>query len=236
METYNEFLTRINSFQNSVLDLGTGNFEVNPSLQNKVSQSNTFSSFYGDTVVFDLKNNEKIVVSDYIDRLYRTVPECFCERLVPDTLHMTLHDLSNSPILKDIAEDLFNNEIKLLKNLNAESIGKQTITMQSTCVFNMVNTSLVLGLKPVNEEEHIKLIKLYNYVDSIRILPYPLTPHITLAYFNRNGFDSDAKRNLERIVNEINKNKMIIELNTERLLYQKFLSMNEYISVFNLQK
>ena len=36
MESYNEFLDRIHSFQNPVLNLGDGDFEVNPSLKNKV--------------------------------------------------------------------------------------------------------------------------------------------------------------------------------------------------------
>lgn len=122
MESYSEFLNRINSFQKSELKLGTGNFEVNPSLKNKVDTNNNFKPFYGDTVVFDLDNRTKDILCDYITKFYKAVPECFCERLVEDTFHMTLHDLSNSSVLSDISEDVLKNEIELVQKLKSEPI------------------------------------------------------------------------------------------------------------------
>lgn len=236
MESYNEFLDRINSFQNPVLNLGDGDFEVNPSLKNKVDTNNKLKPFFGDTVVFDLDDSAKEDLLDYREKLYECAPDCFCERLCEDTFHMTLHDLSNAMQLSDTAIDSFNNEIALLKKLKEEPLMKQTIKMESTCAFNMVNTSLVLGLKPINNAEYIKLIKLYSYVDDIKALPYPFTPHITLAYYSYNGFSVDSKRQLETVVNSINKNKLIIELDIDKLFYQKFINMNEYINVFNFIK
>lgn len=232
MESYNEFLNRINSFQKRVCELGEGDFMVNPSLKNKVDKNNCFKPFYGDTVVFDLDDVTKTILSDYISQLYKAVPNCFCEKLVTDTFHMTLHDLSNSDVLEDTAIDCFNNEIELLQKLRDKQINSSTIKMESTCVFNMVNTSLVLGLKPVNEDEYIKLMDLYNYVDSVRGLPYPFTPHITLAYYNRNGFTEKEKSVLENAVNQLNSNRLEIDLDTKKLFYQKFISMNDYLSVF----
>ncbi len=98
----------------------------------------------------------------------------------------------------------------------------------------MVNTSLVLGLKPINDDEYTKLIKLYNYVDDIKTLGYPFIPHITLAYYSYNGFSVDAKRTLEKVVNNINKNQILIELDVDKLFYQNFINMNKYINIFNL--
>lgn len=97
----------------------------------------------------------------------------------------------------------------------------------------MVNTSIVLGLYPADEIEYKKMMKLYQLVDDIKNLPYPLTPHITLAYYNRNGFSKDLVSRLENTVNKLNENIFEIELSTEKLVYQKFTSMNDYKSVFD---
>ena len=65
------------------------------------------------------------------------------------------------------------------------------------------------------------------------LYPY-MTPHITLAYFNYDGFDAGSVQNLREVVNELNKESFEITLNTENIKYQKFTSMNDYISIFNL--
>lgn len=53
METYGEFLSRINSFEVKEPNFGNEYFDVNPSLAHKVDGFNRFKNFYGDTVVFD---------------------------------------------------------------------------------------------------------------------------------------------------------------------------------------
>ena len=97
------------------------------------------------------KKLEKIV-----DSINAVAPECFCERLVSNTFHMTLHDLSSSPVLEDVAVELFYNELKAVKI--AEKIAEQKIKMKSKYIFNMVNTSLVMGLYPTDEEEYNKIM------------------------------------------------------------------------------
>lgn len=76
-----------------------------------------------------------------------------------------------------------------------------------------------MGLYPVNEEEYNKLMELYYLFEDVKKLDYPLTPHITLAYYNINGFDMEAARKLERIVQELNANEIEIELDTKDLFY-----------------
>lgn len=234
MENYNEFLNRINSFEKSELILGSGNFIPNTSVLKKIDADNHFCKFYGDTVVFDLDYNIKKKTSDIVNEFYKNAHECFCERLVSNTFHMTLHDLSNSPILNDISAEVFGNEVKLIEMLKSKPVQNLTIRMKTNYIFNMVNTSLVLGLYPADETEYKKLMNLYQFVDGIKCLPYPLTPHITLAYYNRKGFSQDSIRKLEKIVNELNKSGFEIELSADKLVYQKFTSMNNYISVFGL--
>ena len=145
---------------------------------------------------------------------------------------MTLHDLSNSPALEAIAADVFQNELNVLKR--AQLVAAQKIKMRSKFIFNMVNTSLVLGLYPVDEENHHKLMELYYLFDDVKKLDYPLTPHITLGYYNIDGFNTESARKLEKVVKELNHSSMEIELDTKELFYQKFISMNDYINIFHM--
>lgn len=240
METYQEFLDRINSFEkkelNFGLDCGNEYFRGNPSISFKVDKNNTFRNFYGDTIVFALEDVVKEKLAEYVELLYQAAPECFCEKLVPNTFHVTLHDLSNSPALQDVAEELFENELKVIEKMGEIQKCKKTkIRMKSKYIFNMVNTSLVLGLYPADEDEYHGLMELYYIFDSVKKLSYPLTPHITLAYYNINGFDLKAAGTLEDMVNRLNNNKFDLELNVNYLYYQKFTSMNNYIDIFPLK-
>ena len=234
MEAYKNFLDRINSFETKEMCLANEYFNVNASLCKKVDKNNSFKNFYGDTVVFNLDDATKKKLSVIVNRLYSEVPECFCERLVSDTFHLTLHDLSNSPDLEKVAVEVFENELNVIKK--SKQVSVQKIKMKSKYIFNMVNTSLVLGLYPVNEKEYNKLMELYYLFDDVKKLNYPLTPHITLAYYNVNGFDVDSADKLKNIVRELNENDsdFEIDLDVRQLFYQKFTSMNEYINIINL--
>ncbi|MEZ3445806.1 MAG: hypothetical protein K1W30_11885 [Lachnospiraceae bacterium] len=236
METYQEFLDRIYSFEKKEIHYGDSYFHGNPSISLKVNKDNSFQNFYGDTIVFALADAVKEALSRIVETLYQSAPECFCERLVPDTFHVTLHDLGNSPVLRDVAEEVFENELNVIRQKQTGAIQKlanTSIRLKSTYLFNMVDTSLVLGLFPADEDTYHRLMGLYSMFDSVKKLNYPFTPHITLAYYNVNGFDSHAARILENTVNELNQ-KIDIELNVHSLYYQKFKSMNEYIDVICL--
>ena len=237
METYQEFLDRINSFEKREINYGNKLFKGNPSISQKVGKDNVFRNFYGDTIVFALDDIVKEKLAEYVELLYQSAPECFCERLVPHTFHVTLHDLSNAPVLRDVAEELFENELKVIEKMGEiQKQEKDIIKMKSKYIFNMVDTSLVLGLYPVNEGEYRRLMDLYSLFDTVKKLSYPFTPHITLAYYNIDGFDLQAARSLEDAVNKLNKNEIEIELNVNHLYYQKFRSMNDYIDIINLGK
>jgi len=232
MESYKEFLERINSFENKELHLGNEYFGINPSVHQKVNDDNTFKTFYGDTIVFNLTDTEKELLTHYVEQLYNAAPECFCEKLISNTYHMTLHDLSNSPNLSDIAAEMFHNELRVIYKRNA--IKPYKIKMKSKYIFNMVNTSLVLGLYPTDEYEYHKLMELYFLFDEVKQLSYPLTPHITLAYYNSHGFGTESARKLEQAVNRLNLTPLEFELDVKNLYYQKFRSMNDYINIFCL--
>lgn len=237
METYAEFLARINSFEKMPIDFGKGHFDGSPSIAHKVNIDNTFKRFYGDTVVFGLDEAVKNKLAKYVDELYRVAPECFCERLVSHTFHVTLHDLSNSAVLSDVAEELFRNELKIIEIASAIKKHKSAkLKMKSNNIFNMVGTSLVMGLYPTSDVDYRTMMELYAAVDGVKKLGYPLTPHITLAYYNVNGFSSRSAQKLIDVVNNLNADPIELELNVDDLFYQKFTSMNNYIDIIRLSK
>ena len=80
MESYEEFLNRINSFEKLDFSLNEEYFIPDPSIFSKVDANNEFREFYGDTTVFDLDDESKNKISQMIERLYEYVPECFCEK------------------------------------------------------------------------------------------------------------------------------------------------------------
>ncbi|MDE5769135.1 MAG: hypothetical protein K2H82_07090 [Oscillospiraceae bacterium] len=234
METYQEFLNRIQAFELPLLSLRDGDFIANASVAEKVNENHAFHPFYGDTVVFDLSEQEKSQLNHMIEQLYQEAPDCFSERLINSTMHMTLHDLSNFPVLAEVFDKMQENEIQLRQLLSDMPIPEQSIQMKSQAVFNMVNTSLVLGLYPADAQEYKKLMYLYSLIDRIMKLPYPMTPHITLAYYRRKGFSQENKRKLEHVVNTLNQSSHTFHLTTKRLYYQHFESMNAYNNILKL--
>jgi 2'-5' RNA ligase len=233
MESYQVFLNRVSVFEKEIIDLGKSYFRGRPSLAYKIDKSNKIQDFFGDTIVFDLDTDIKRKISQTIDELYSTSPECFAERLSYETLHMTLHDLSNAPHLDDISDDMEKNMTEVIRR--APLVKNMKIKMKTNFIFNMVNTSLVLGLIPINGDEYQKLMELHSLFDTVKRTEYPLTPHITLAYYNINGFDQASAKKLESKVNSLNRHINIeIELDTNKLFYQRFTSMNKYKNTWNI--
>lgn len=230
MESFKEFKDRINAFETREIDLGREYFNVNHSLVHKVGKNNRFKPFFGDTVVFDLGNSVKAQLSAIEDELYGYASACFCERLDAETFHVTLHDLCNSEHLRNISEDLFYNELNVISKISEARNSSDRITFRSKFIFNMVNTSLVMGLYPSDEGSYERLMALYSLFDNIKKLDYPFTPHITLAYYNVNGFDARAAVKLKSVVERLN-SSLEMEFRPEKLVYQKFTSMNDYFDI-----
>lgn len=236
MENYAQFTERINSFEKPVMNLGKGDFSINSRVKDKFDNNNKFRPFYGDTTVFDLLPEIKDKLNSIVDTLYSKAEECFTERVKTSTFHITLHDLSNSCDLAEIGEEVFRNELRLLKFVHSQKISKCTVNFETNYIFNMVGTSLVLAVKPKTAEDYDKLMNLYGIVDCVKALPYLLTPHITLAYYNVDGFSKKSAENLCSAVNELNKEKFDITVSSDNLYYEKFTDMNSYHRIFTLTK
>ena len=66
METYQEFLDRIGSFEKRDVNYGNQYFKGNPSILQKVAKDNTFRDFYGDTIVFLLDESVRKQLEEYV--------------------------------------------------------------------------------------------------------------------------------------------------------------------------
>lgn len=229
-EAFEHFENRI-EYQKDEQFAESGRFTPDRGLSEKVSPDNSLCPFYGDTVVFELDENVKSRVAEMIDRLYNAAPECFCEKLRADTIHMTMHDLSAGVSEQVTAE----NEAKLRAAVVADPIPRQMIRMKTHTVLNMVGRSLVLALLPVDEKEWDKLQEIYAMINNVKVCDYPFfTPHITLGYYSCKGFDDDARIRLKAVIDELNREGFEITLNTEKLFYQHFTDMNHYENIFSL--
>ena len=107
-----------------------------------------------------------------------------------------------------------------------ETWKRQTpLRMKATWLFNMVNTSIVLGLAPADEESWCRLDEMYTTLESVVHLGYALTPHITMAYFKPGTYTQYDLNCLRRAMRPV---ELEVELRLEDLHYQVFQNMNHY--------
>ena len=234
MEDYKSFLDRTNSFETQRLKLGNDYFSPRESLKLKVNRDNSFSPFYGDTVVFPLSSNEIVRLGKITDNLYNATPECFAERLPDETFHVTLHDLSNSNSKESVKAEIEKYLQQIKEIQSGRRIPNYTIHMRSNNIINMVNTSIVLALHPCSQEDYQHLMETYDIFEHVKPLPYPYTPHITLAYYNINGFDEDSAKKLSDTATRLNQDLAFeFNISTSDLVYQTFKSMKDYKDVLS---
>lgn len=205
-----------------------GDFTTNPGLNRKVDWDGTLLPFIGNTVVFLLDGGTKEALGRLQQELYAAAPEMLAQPLSPDTFHATLHDLWNgtpdSPDGEAAMAAAAEKAMPILKLCREIS----PIAMRATWTFNMVNTSIVLGLEPADEVSWRRLDAMYCAMDTVCPLGYALTPHITLAYYRPGIYDV-------QIVSRLKKALRLVELETvlnpQNLVLQNFCSMNHYETV-----
>ena len=94
-------------------------------------------------------------------------------------------------------------------------------------MFNMVNTSIVLGLAPEDSEGEVRLQRMYEALHAAVPLSYALTPHITLAYFKPGVYSG---KELETLRSTLKPADISIKLDMNKLVLQHFEDMNHYIT------
>lgn len=202
-----------------------GDFSTNPNLTKKANQTGAFLPFYGNTVVFDLAQDTKLALQSLQEELYRSAGWMLSQKLDPATFHMTLHDLVNGPERSDALLQSMEEAKKKALPMLAQWRGQAPLRMKTTWLFNMVNTSIVLGLAPADEDSWHRLDAMYTALESVVPLGYGLTPHITMAYFRPGTF---TQYDLNRLRLALHPVGLEVALRFEDLSYQEFRDMNHY--------
>lgn len=193
-------------------------------LGEKVDLDGKLLPFPGNTVVFLLDEDTKAALGQVQENLHRRCGHMLAEPLEPSTFHMTLHDLANGQLLSQRENMAAQAKIALDEIRGAKL---PPIPMKATWTFNMVSTSIVLGLAPQGEDAWARLDSLYERFQQIRPLPYALTPHITMAYF-RPGVYGDTQA-LRQAVGPVD---LKVELEPKKLVLQNFDHMNAYHTIY----
>lgn len=202
-----------------------GDFLTNPNLSKKVNHTGSFLPFYGNTVVFDLAEGTKKALQSLQEELYRNAGWMLSQKLDPATFHMTLHDLVNAPELTDdFKYRMQEAELKAKPILESWKV-QPPLYMKATWLFNMVNTSIVLGLAPADEDSWRRLNEMYLILESVVPLGHALTPHITMAYFNPGTYMQYDLNYLRQVLHPV---ELDVELRFGKLAYQEFTDMNHY--------
>lgn len=244
LETLKQFEERTSKFiYNSIPE--EGDFYTSEGLKQKVisaeeaAMSESLSKehigklkkYGGNTIVFPLEQGI-IKHCEWMQKyLYEKCDEILAEKLDSKTFHVTLHDLVNGPDIESMKEqmdEVCRKALECLKYIQEMGMDSR-IYMETTCVFNMASTSVVLGLKPVVENSCNKLMMLYEMFQKVAPLNYPLTPHITLAYFKPGQYKAVELESLRNVIDQLNNwQKQKVVLDIKKLCYMEFSDMNHY--------
>ena len=226
----------------------SGRFQTHPGLLNKVDEEGAFRPYMGSTVVFRLDRQSRSYFRIVRQIIADGMQELFSETFPASEFHMTLHDLVSpemtgvphvyvdkshtvySPQYMTEVERSLAAASRVVAEIQREYAGEY-IELLADRVVNMVSKSLVLMLKPATEIDYRFLLDLYHRFDGVKALPYPLSPHVTLAYFRPGEIDGELmSKAMERVQVDAN-DPMPVSLSIDGLTAQRFLNMAHYIDV-----
>jgi len=209
-----------------------GGLRTSGGLAMKVDPDGRFKPFYGDTVIFSLSQPMIHWLEGIQDELYTACGECLAERIAPETFHITLHDLLSQ------AESMpggvpRNQQEAMLAIEEVRGLCPHPIAIRSNCVFSMVGTSIVMGFEPATEYDCAMLMTMYERFQQIVSLSYPLTLHVTLAYYKPGEYDDNMLFRLREALQHIGRERREWLLDMQELLYATFESMAKYHLITN---
>ena len=205
-----------------------GDFSTNPNLRKKVDDAGNLLPFLGNTVVFLLDEKTKEKLRQLQESLYQAAPDMLAQPLQMSTFHMTLHDLANGTPVQPGLQDYIHYTQERVSQILPGWKDAPPLRMKTTWLFIMVNTSIVLGLKPADEESWRRLDEMYTTLEDVVRLGYGLTPHITMAYFLPGTYSSDQVQRLSEVLRRVD---LDITLDMKNLVLQNFSDMNHYETV-----
>lgn len=228
METLQALRQRIGGFNQNSLPMGQG-LNTNPGLRAKIGPEGELQPFEGNTVVYRLPESVQEAIGQIQRMLYDRCGGSLAQRLGWESFHITLHDLVSGTPCEQLRRQIEGTEPQA-RLLVEELAQLAPIQMKSTYLFNMVNTSLVLGFEPVDEESCARLLHGYERLQSVVALPYPLTPHVTLGYYRPGHLSWDQVEAIRWVIETVKTLPPIsVELTGELLRYQRFTDMDHYM-------
>lgn len=205
-----------------------GGFVTNPNLEKKVDAEGKLLPYAGNTAVFLLDDATKQKLRAIQETLYAAAPEMLAERLQVSTFHMTLHDLVNGVPEQDSLSEQMQESEKRAAEMILRWKDHDPLRMKTTWLFNMVNTSIVLGLAPADEDSWRRLDEMYMALETVVPLGYGLTPHITMAYFRPGSY---AQEQVCRLRAALQETQLDVTLSMGDLVLQRFTDMNHYSTI-----
>lgn len=229
METLHEFHARVDGFEHDSLP-HDGPLTTKPLLVEKVAPDGGLRPFFGNTMIFDLPAEVQLLIARMQVTLHHRCGWMLAQPLAPNTLHMTLHDLLNGVDEFALAEPIARTAVQARAILSDIRREKRTIRLTSTAAFNMTGGSLCLGFAPDTEADCAALMGMHARFQDVVALNYPLTPHVTLAYFKPGTYGPDEVAQLADALAEINAMPQVhLALDADCLHYYRFTDMNTYI-------
>ncbi|MBR2308965.1 MAG: hypothetical protein IKA47_00300 [Oscillospiraceae bacterium] len=205
-----------------------GDFTTNPNLRKKVDDAGNLLPYAGNTVVFLLDDDTKDKLRQLQDSLYQAAPDMLAKPLQMSTFHMTLHDLANGTPGQPELDDFMRYAQEKVSQILPDWKDTPPLRVKTTWLFNMVNTSIVLGLKPADGESWRRLDEMYTVLEDVVHLGYALTPHITMAYFLPGTYRPKQVQRLTAVLRNV---ELDITLDMKNLVLQNFTDMNHYETV-----
>ena len=205
-----------------------GEFTTNPNLRKKVDEEGNLLPFAGNTVVFLLDDDTKEKLRQIQKMLYCAAPDMLAEPLQMSAFHMTLHDLANGTPDQPGLQDYMDYTRQRVSRILPGWKNAPPLRMKTTWIFNMVNTSLVLGLTPADGESWRRLDEMYTQLEDVVHLGYAMTPHITMGYFRRGTYSEEQVRRLAAALRKV---ELDITLDMKNLVLQEFSDMNHYETI-----
>lgn len=204
-------------------------FGYPPGLAQKVDPATgSFKGFFGSTVIARVSPQDAAWMGRICADLYEAMGGALAERLCRETLHLTICDLWSSPV----AEQVSGRALEAIPPVSAvvsRARGGQDMAFTVNAVFNLMNTSVCLGLVPASRDDHEAVMSIRRSLADL--VPVPaFTPHITLAYYrgdSGNPLDPGALRDwLERATACLEGREIIVH--AQDITLALFTDMNSY--------
>lgn len=201
-------------------------------LRNKFCEDGSFHGFYGDTIVFQLSEDTKQFLGEIQTSLYEQAAGILSEKLPVESFHITLHDLSSSVVRQDIRTEMKAHQDRM-SEIMPFLRSKGTVCLKAKSLVSMVSSSIVMLFEPASVEDHDSIQEMYEYIEKICPLPYPLTLHSTLAYYKPGIYTPKQWGKLYQLIDVFNRKyagekKFVID--AHMMEYQVFTSMKDYIT------